>query len=115
MNVDGEWVGIAALAIGIVGGYIKLRERLIVVETKLNLFFKDVSLTKADFLHSPHTPELDLLLEKVQSGEKMKQNEVLSLIEMLKQILKSSSETESRKSAAGMLMATVRAQYYLTN
>lgn len=47
---------------------IKLFERIAKLETKVELFWGSMKRAAAELLHSPHTPEFDVLLERSQIG-----------------------------------------------
>lgn len=38
------------------------------IETRFDIFWKDFEAQMAKYLHSPHTPETDVLLEKLEAG-----------------------------------------------
>ena len=46
----------------------KLKERLVRIETKVDVFWKAVEGRLVDMLHSPHSPEVDVLLDKMKQG-----------------------------------------------
>jgi len=46
----------------------KIKERLTALETKIEPFWEMVQKELPKILHSPHTPELDVLLEKMANG-----------------------------------------------
>ncbi len=60
---------------------ISVSSRLSCIETLLIMRIKG----SADALHSPHTPEMDKLLEKVCSDQKIERSEAEMLISMLKE------------------------------
>jgi hypothetical protein len=47
---------------------LEMEHRLTEIEGKVNIFWKDFETKMANFLHSPHTPETDILLEKLGAG-----------------------------------------------
>lgn len=74
--------------------------RLIVVETQVAIFFKGISFSSAQALHSPHTPELDTLLEKFQHDQLKDETEIHQLKTLLWDVIKKPDETEFRKKLA---------------
>jgi hypothetical protein len=48
---------------------LEIESRLKDTETKVNLYWKSVEARMAKYVHSPHTPVIDKLLEKMQAGE----------------------------------------------
>ena len=58
--IGGSYAFTMALAIGGIGAYILIVQRIKAVEVLISM----LSVKAANILHSPHTPELDALLEK---------------------------------------------------
>ena len=64
-----EVIGYVAGFITITGFIVKLFERITRLETKMELFWGTMKNAASDILHSPHTPEFDILLEKNKLGK----------------------------------------------
>lgn len=77
--------------------------RLIVVETQTTIFFKGVSFSSAQALHSPHTPELDTLLEKFQRDQIASEEELERLETLVKKVARSDPNPLRRKVAFDIL------------
>lgn len=78
--------------------------RLTVIETKAEIYFRGMSVSAAAQLHSPHTPELDRLLEKFQHEEIRNEKELYRLKELLKEIADDDSDPLRRKLASDTLL-----------
>ncbi len=61
--------------------------RLTVIETKAEIYFKGMSVSAAQALHSPHTKELDVLLEKFQRDEIQSEKDIQNLKTMLQDVV----------------------------
>ncbi len=61
--------------------------RLTVIETKAEIYFKGMSVSAAQALHSPHTKELDILLEKFQRDEIQNEKDLQKLKGMLQDVV----------------------------
>lgn len=77
--------------------------RLIVVETKAEIFFRGLSVSSAQALHSPHTKELDRLLEKFQKDLIEDESELQELERLLKEVTRSDPDNLRRKFAQDIL------------
>jgi hypothetical protein len=108
-----QWFAVTGSVATAVGGYIKLRERLIVLETQVGIFIKSVSVNLSNVLHSPHTPLLDRLLEKIADNHELTKDEVIEMIGYLKRIINDPKESTDRKSSASLLMSVTKAKYHL--
>jgi polyhydroxyalkanoate synthesis regulator phasin len=51
------------------GRIAKLEKQVAKIETKVDLFWNMVEKRMSDYLKSPHTPEMDKLLDKVSKGQ----------------------------------------------
>ncbi len=68
-------ISLIAIGLTVIGfifqyfGFIsRLMERVTKLETKIELFWGVVQKQMIDIMHSPHTPELDLLLDELQDN-----------------------------------------------
>lgn len=77
--------------------------RLLVLETKSEIFFKGVSFSSAQALHSPHTKELDELLEKFQRDEIQSEKDLEKLKLMLRDVVESDPSPMRKKYALDIL------------
>lgn len=105
-------ISIFTLIIGFVIQYFtiisKITERLKEVEIKVEPFWKIIEQEIPKILHSPHTPELDSLLEKMMAGN-LTSGEAYTL----KCILKRDLDTESDKvRALSMVLLMARLEQY---
>lgn len=64
----------------------EIRAELQVLKKQVEVFWKGVSFSSAQALHSPHTKELDELLEKFQRDEIQSEKDLEKLKEMLKDV-----------------------------
>lgn len=107
-----EILGFIGLAIALIAGYIKLRERLVAIEVKIDVFWKNVAFDAAKILHTPH-PEnkrRDELLELFVEG-KIKREELKELIIILKGILEDKLREFGERTAASNLLRAIEFQY----
>lgn len=74
-----------------------------VLKKQVEVFWKGVSFNTAQALHSPHTKELDLLLEKFQRDEIQSEKDLFKLKEMLKDVADNDPEPMRRKFALDIL------------
>ena len=77
--------------------------RLLVLKTKAEIFFKGASVSSAQALHSPHTKELDELLEKFQRDEIQSEKDLEKLKSMLRDVADHDSSPTRRKYALDIL------------
>ena len=77
--------------------------RLLVLETKSDIFFKGVSFSSAQALHSPHTKELDELLEKFQRDEIQSEKDLEKLKSMLQDVAQNDPSQLRKKFALDIL------------
>lgn len=82
----------------------KLQERLKEVEVKSDLFWKIVEKEIPRLLHSPHTPKLDLLLEKMENN-KLDLCEAKELVQHLKEERDEMNPDFGKKLAIILLLA----------
>ena len=87
-----EVIGYIGGFITIIGFIIKLFERIAKVETKVELFWGTMQKLAVDALHSPHTPEFDVLLEKWKQGDLTDKVEM----ERLKRLLLDEKKTDDK-------------------
>lgn len=86
-------------------------KRLIILETQSAIFFKGLSVSTAQALHSPHTPELDKLLEAFQNDTLKDENDVRRLKQLLKELLNNEKESAFRKKLANDVLTLVKVRY----
>lgn len=86
-------------------------KRLIILEAQSAIFFKGLSVSTAQALHSPHTPELDLLLEAFQQDRLKDEKAVRRLKQLLNEILKNDKESAFRKKLAHDVLTLVQVRY----
>lgn len=107
-------VGISAIGIGIVyvEGVIKMRERMTKVETKIEIFWKDVSYDAAKILHTPHPENArrDYLLERFVA-QQITREELAELIQVLKDIIEEKGREFGERTAASNLLRALQGQY----
>jgi len=91
---------------------VKQRERLTKVETKMEIFWKDVSFDSAKILHTPHAENLrrDELLEKFLK-ETITRNELAELIITLEDIVEDNNRDFGERSAASTLLRALQGRY----
>lgn len=65
----------------------------------------------AKVLHSPHRPELDRLLEKVDSGNLLTDAEVMFLTDWLHEIATDRATSKGEQTAAFILLALINSRY----
>jgi len=76
---------------------------LAVAKKQLEVFWRGVSFSSAQALHSPHTKELDVLLEKFQRDEIQSEKDLFKLKEMLKDVAENDPEPMRKKFALDIL------------
>lgn len=81
----------------------KVSSRLLVLETKSDIFFKRLGVSTAEALHSPHTKELDELLEKFQRDEIQSEKDLEKLKTMLREVAETDTSPMRRKYALDIL------------
>ena len=74
-----------------------------VLQKQVEVFWKGVSFSSAQALHSPHTKELDVLLEKFQRDEIQSEKDLSKLKLMLKVVADTDSDPQRRKYALDIL------------
>lgn len=82
------------------------------IEAKIELWWKSLGSKAAKILHSPHTPELDGLLEKVQA-EQLSASELSRLTLLLEEMENDKTEELPRRELAAHLLVTLCAKYSL--
>lgn len=80
-----------------------LNAELQVLKKQMEVFWRGVSFSAAQALHSPHTPELDTLLEKFQHDALQDEKELHRLKEMLREIANGDPDPFRRKLAQDTL------------
>jgi len=84
-------------------------DRTGVLETKIDVFWKNVAYDAARILHSPHTPELDNLLERYQA-QIITSNEKAALADMLREILDSREAPTGNRIAAVIILRVLEGE-----
>lgn len=88
----------------------ELRSDIAVIKNDLKWFQQSVISTSkrsARILHSPHTPELDVFLEKYEEGVPMTSREIGRMKEILHQFLGNISEDRSVKTNASLILCCI--------
>lgn len=88
-------------------------DRLVKIETDIGWIresFNTMGKKAVRVLHSPHTPNLDVLLEKYEA-ETISWTEVNELHEMLEAIVSDPNSGKDMKTAAGILIASLAIRY----
>lgn len=88
---------------GLPAAVAELRSELEVAKKQLEVFWRGVSFSSAAALHSPHTKELDTLLEKFQRDEIQSEKELGKLKEMLQDVAANDPEPMRKKFALDIL------------
>lgn len=84
--------------------------RLSVLELQMTVFWKSVSFSSSQALHSPHTPKLDRLIELFQQ-EKINAVQLIEFKALLQDIANDPEETPFRKKAALEVLGLVHIRY----
>jgi|ERR1051325_5805599 hypothetical protein len=79
-----------------------LQERVVRIETKIDVFWKGVGFSASQVLHSPHTPELDRLIEKFQCDQ-IDDVELREFKMRLREIVESDEDKLKQKAARDVL------------
>jgi hypothetical protein len=95
-----------------VEGVIKNRERMVRLETKVEVFWKNVSFDAAKILHTPHPENArrDYLLEQFVS-QQITRDQLVELIMLLKDIIEEKHREFGERSAASSLLRALESQY----
>jgi negative regulator of genetic competence, sporulation and motility len=80
-----------------------MRAELQVLKKQVEVFWKGVSFSSAQALHSPHTKELDELLEKFQRDEIQSEKDLEKLKSMLQDVVNHDSSPMRKKFALDIL------------
>lgn len=89
-------------------------QNVLVLQKQVEIFWKGVAYSSSQSLHSPHTPELDRLIEKFQR-EDMSDYDVEQFRHMLHVILKSPDEPRGAKKAARETLLALYLEYELSH
>jgi hypothetical protein len=81
----------------------EIRAELQVLKKQVEVFWKGVSFSSAQALHSPHTKELDELLEKFQRDEIQSELELAKLKQMLQEVAETDTNPMRKKYALDIL------------
>lgn len=84
---------------------------LSVAKKQLEVFWKGVSFSSAQALHSHNTPELDVLLEKFQRDEIENEKELYELKSRLKGVVDDEVETPTRKKFAQDILTLIHVRF----
>jgi hypothetical protein len=112
-------ISIVAVLISVFGavymhveGVIKIRERIARMETKVEVFWKDVSFDAAKILHTPHPENArrDYLLEQFMKQE-ITIDELKELVDTLKAIIDQKHREFGERTAASNLLRALERQY----
>lgn len=76
-----------------------------------DLFWKMVEQHMTTVLHSPHTPDLDVLLEKYQEGISLTKEDVTELSRLLLKLINDPGEGQGNRTAAVFLLAALDVRY----
>jgi|SRR5688572_12007362 len=86
----------------------KRDERLGVIEKQVTLFWRMVEQHMTTVLHSPHTPEMDVLLERYQAeGIELSPEEAKELSERLLNLINDPTESKGSRSSAVLLLTAL--------
>ncbi len=85
--------------------------RLTVVETKADIYFRGMSVSSAGALHSPHTKELDVLLEKFQRDEIQNERDLSHLKALLQGVIDNPDEAAIRKKYALDILTLIHVRF----
>ncbi len=94
----------------------RLVERIVVVETKVETFWNQISLNMATILHRPHPgyEERDGLIEKLQSGQ-MNSDDANKLAKILRSVINDPQEDRSERAVSALLVSALGQLYDLRN
>lgn len=84
--------------------------RVLVLETKIDVFWKQVAFSSAQALHSPHAPELDYLIERFQQ-ERLNDAELREFKHRLNDIVDDPQESAFRQKSAREVLALIHVRY----
>lgn len=83
-----------------------------VLKKQVEVFWKGVSFTTAQALHSPHTKELDVLLEKFQRDEIQSEKDLSKLKMMLQHdVIDNPDESQIRKKYALDILTLIHVRF----
>lgn len=88
---------------GLPASVAEISAELQVLKKQVEVFWKGVSFSSAQALHSPHTKELDALLEKFQRDEIQNEKDLQRLKDLLKGIAKEDPDSIRQKFALDIL------------
>jgi hypothetical protein len=77
------------------------------LKKQADLFWRMVEQHMTTVLHSPHTPDLDKLLERLQEGDKLTEEEADELSKRLLEIINNPDEQQGNRSGAIFLLAAI--------
>lgn len=108
----GLLISIAGTVYMHVEGVIKIRERIARMETKVEVFWKDVSFDAARILHTPHPENArrDYLLEQFVA-QQITREELHELVAVLQQIIEQKHREFGERTAASQLLRALERQY----
>lgn len=88
-------------------------QRIALLEKQTELFWGMVEKHMTTVLHSPHTPDLDRLLEKYQRGDVLIEEEARELADRLLDLINNTSEQQGNRTGAVFLLAALDLRYQL--
>jgi hypothetical protein len=104
---QGDWTTKISDAVGPYRGLpdaiSEIRAELQVLKKQVEVFWKGVSFSSAQALHSPHTKELDELLEKFQRDEIQSEKDLEKLKLMLRDVVENDPSPMRKKFALDIL------------
>lgn len=116
--VDTAWLlSIASFGVGsyaALKGHVITRDNarrdqdIALLKKQTDLFWNMVEQHMTTVLHSPHTPELDALLEKYQAGLPLTQEEKCQLSANLTALINDSDEPQGNRAGAVLLLAALK-------
>lgn len=91
----------------------KRESRLELLEKQTALFWKMVEQHMTTVLHSPHTPDLDVYLERYRQGENLGTSEVKDFSRRLLTMINDPKELQGNRTSAVFLLAALNLRYKL--
>lgn len=88
-------------------------QRVTSLETKISLYWGAVEKQMSQMLHSPHRPNLDALLDKNLSGDRLTRTEAIRLVELLQKLIETNALSVDEIAGAHMLIAVTIGKYQL--
>jgi hypothetical protein len=114
LSIFGILLTVVGFVIMWVQGVVKNRERMAVMETKMEIFWRGVAYDNARILHTPH-PEnkrRDEILEKFVD-QTITIDELKELVDLLHKIIENKNREFGERTAASNLLRAIEFQYKL--